>query len=361
MQILFITRKYPPSVGGMETYSKFLYEAMHEQDSNVTLWKPRIDIRGRPSLLEMCRFFLTNCVRLLIFGHRYDAVLLGDYAIAGLALFAKISSCGRMRTVVALHGNDLYFMRARSAKARVYSALSWIVTRSGALDAAVANSHAIREEARRNRIGPVTVVPLATPQVEIKREVIPRKAQLLFTGRLIAYKGLSWFMHAVWPRLDSRFELLVAGQIWDRSEYEAIRNNARVNYLGSVPYGELPALRASVMASIMPNVPPTATEQDEGFGLVALEAPAVGTPTIASACGGIPDAVCDGITGFLIPPLDADAWVLRLNDLLTWSDAEWQSFSDSAVRHVREHYNWQLVARRTLRVLHGLDAANLSP
>src|SRR5688572_6931764 len=143
MRTLFITRKYPPSIGGMETYSKFLYAAMQEQDPNVTLWKPRIDIHGRPSLLEMARFFLACCSRLLLTGHRYDAVLLGDYAIAGLAVVAKVASLGRTRTVVALHGNDLYFMRGRSLKARAYLALSWAVVRSGTLDAAVANSQAI--------------------------------------------------------------------------------------------------------------------------------------------------------------------------------------------------------------------------
>lgn len=360
MRTLFITRKYPPSVGGMETYSKFLYAALREQDSTVTLWKPRIDIQGRPSLFEIGRFFLASCARLLVTGHKYDAVLLGDYAIAGLAIVAKIASLGRARTVVALHGNDLYFMRGRSLKARVYASLSWVVTHSGALDAAIANSRAIRDEALRHNINPVTVIPLATPRVDLEQQSLPREARLLFTGRLIAYKGLSWFMRAVWPRLDSRFELLVAGEVWDQSEYESLQNQARVRYLGSVPYAELPALRASIIASIMPNVPPKATEQDEGFGLVALEAPAVGTPTVASACGGIPDAVADGITGFLLPPLDADAWVLRLNELLTWSEPQWRSFSDGAVRYVREHYNWHLVAQRTLGVLYDRDAKDLT-
>lgn len=352
MRTLFITRKYPPSVGGMETYSRFLYEAMLARDAGVDLYKPRVDIHGRPSMWELARFLVGACWRLLKDGRRYQSVLLGDYAIASLAIVAKVVSLGRIRTVVSLHGNDLYFMRGQSLPACAYRAMSWCVTRSGALDAAVANSHAIRDEGARHGIAPISVIPLATPSVDAS--IDPQQArqpQLLFTGRLIAYKGLAWFMAAVWPHLDPRWELLVAGQVWEEAEEKAIRDQPRVRYLGTLPYSELPPLRASVMACIMPNLPARADRQDEGFGLVALEAPAVGTPMVASACGGIPDAIANGVTGFLLPPLDAEAWVRQLEAILQWSQTQRAQFAVQAVQHIRDHYNWPLVARRTLAVL----------
>jgi glycosyltransferase involved in cell wall biosynthesis len=45
----------------------------------------------------------------------------------------------------------------------------------------------------------------------------------------------------------------------------------------------------------------------EGFGLVFLEAGAYGLPVVGSRCGGIPDAVIDGETGYLVDPADAEA------------------------------------------------------
>jgi glycosyltransferase involved in cell wall biosynthesis len=45
----------------------------------------------------------------------------------------------------------------------------------------------------------------------------------------------------------------------------------------------------------------------EGFGLVYLEAGAYGLPVVGSRCGGIPDAVIDGETGYLVDPADAEA------------------------------------------------------
>jgi len=45
---------------------------------------------------------------------------------------------------------------------------------------------------------------------------------------------------------------------------------------------------------------------EEPFGLVAAEAQAAGTPVIASARGGLPEVVRDGVTGFVVDPDDTD-------------------------------------------------------
>lgn len=351
MRILFVTRKFPPSVGGMETYSIELYRALQDIGCDVELRKPGADMLGRPSLFQMARFFASASWFLLRRARGFDVILLGDFALASLAPIARLASRGKARVVVSLHGNDLYFMRKRNAHARLYRLLARGVVASRAIDAAIANSTAIANEAARNGIEPVTVVPLATVLPPAAVMAAERGPLLVFTSRLIRYKGLSWFIREVWPHVDQRFELIVAGQVWDEAEHACLIGQPRVTYLGPVPYAALPALRARAVASIMPNVPPTDSEQDEGFGLVALEAPAVGTPTVASRCGGIPDAVAEGITGFLLPPLDATAWIETLNDLAQWTDARREAFSLEARRHIEEHYNWHLVARRTLAAL----------
>jgi glycosyltransferase involved in cell wall biosynthesis len=54
----------------------------------------------------------------------------------------------------------------------------------------------------------------------------------------------------------------------------------------------------------------------EGLGVSLLEAAACGVPIVASRAGGMPEAVEDGVTGFLIAPGDVDALADRLNRLL---------------------------------------------
>jgi glycosyltransferase involved in cell wall biosynthesis len=57
--------------------------------------------------------------------------------------------------------------------------------------------------------------------------------------------------------------------------------------------------------------------RNEAFGLVALESLAMGTPVVASAVGGLPEILADGLKSLLVPPDDARALASKLLDLLT--------------------------------------------
>ena len=308
----------------MEIYSKELYEALREIGADVQICKPENPILGRPSVFRVGIFFLSACWTLLRQRKSFDAVLIGDFCIASLAMVAKAFMPGSVRIAVALHGNDLYFMRKRTLLAAVYRWICTVVIASRSLDAAIANSRAIEQEALSRGMRHVSVVPLAThlPDLDVPTSS-GRRRSLLFAGRLIRYKGLSWFVSNVLPSLDPSLELLVAGEIWDESERACLNSDPRIHYLGPVPYEKL----------------------------AALESPAAGTPVIAAAVGGLPDAVAHGTTGFLLPPLDAAAWIHCVNDLLTWTPEQYAHFTRTARAHLAKCYNWHLVAHRTVAVL----------
>jgi phosphatidylinositol alpha-1,6-mannosyltransferase len=357
MRILFITRKFPPSIGGMETYSACLIRELSAEVEVADIFKPTVPMHGRPSLLELARLYASAAWHLLKHARGYDVVLLGDYALSSLALFAKAATAWRITTAVSLHGNDLYFMRKQSLVARTYTLVMTLVARSAIVDVAIANSHAIAREAALRRLTRVEVVPLGTDSPQGPLDVHRKPGQLLFAGRLIRYKGLSWFMREVWSRLPVGVSLVVAGPIWDPEEAESIHNVDRVTYLGALPPETIPRLRAESVACLMPNLLPMGEEQDEGFGIAALEGPAVGTPTLASATGGLLDAVAEGVTGFILPPLDAEAWAGRIREILDWSEADRERFAADAKQHVAAHFNWTLVAKRTVAVLREVSSA----
>ena len=74
---------------------------------------------------------------------------------------------------------------------------------------------------------------------------------------------------------------------------------AQVQLLGHVTDDEIATLYSAADAFVFPLVD---TPGDvEGFGMVAIEAAAHGTPTVAFDCGGVSDAVVNGQNGLLVP------------------------------------------------------------
>ncbi len=72
----------------------------------------------------------------------------------------------------------------------------------------------------------------------------------------------------------------------------------------------------------------------EAFGLAALEAMACGVPPVATRCGGVPELVDDGVTGFLEPVGDVEAQAHRVVELL--SDEQLYSKMSAQARHAAE-------------------------
>lgn len=82
-------------------------------------------------------------------------------------------------------------------------------------------------------------------------------------------------------------------------------------FLGWKSQLELATIYAQADVFAMPSL-------TEAFGVVFLEAMAAGLPVIGSSTGGIPEIICDGKNGLLVPPsspaLLADALIHILGD-----------------------------------------------
>lgn len=342
MRILFVTRKFPPSVGGMELYSEELFNALVRKGEDVTLFAPNPPIIGRPSATSLLFFFVKASIFIVRNARRAEVILFGDALLTPLAGIAKLSSRGNAATIVAAHGNDVYFAKKSGLPAAIYRAFLKQFARR--VDLLIANSADTRREAEALGFRHATRVPLATQPISISETPSTPERAILFAGRLIQYKGLAWFITEVLPRIDSRIQLLVAGPAWDAEEMAAVNECSRARYLGSLSREALIRLRMQVVACIMPNLPPPIAKQNEGFGLSALESAAAGTPVVASRLGGLVEAVIDGVTGFLIDPMDAAAFATCINNIANWDPVRRQQFSAVARETITERFTWDRVA-----------------
>ena len=144
---------------------------------------------------------------------------------------------------------------------------------------------------------------------------------VLHLSRLVPRKGADTLIRAAAELAPSRPKLVVliagAGRDHARLRSLAARLRAPVRFLGRVPDEDKAATYgvADVFAHVCRNR--WGGLEQEGFGIIFLEAAACGIPQIAGASGGAGDAVLDGVTGRVIdPPSDASAVARALGDFL---------------------------------------------
>jgi phosphatidylinositol alpha-1,6-mannosyltransferase len=89
------------------------------------------------------------------------------------------------------------------------------------------------------------------------------------------------------------------------------------------------------------------TPNVEGFGLVFLEAAACGVPAIGGRSGGVPDAVLDGVTGWLVDPSDEREITAAMLESLDQPE-ERQKRGRQAMERARSELTWEKMAEGIL-------------
>jgi glycosyltransferase involved in cell wall biosynthesis len=146
-------------------------------------------------------------------------------------------------------------------------------------------------------------------------------ATILFVGRLVERKGVSYLIDAVAqlpPAIRAR--LVVIGDGPDRPSLEARAHASGsvhpIEFRGWVTPAALDAAYRSATVFALPAVVDERGDT-EGLGMVLLEAMSYHVPVVTTALGGITDIVRDGENGVIVPPNDAQALATALERLVT--------------------------------------------
>jgi glycosyltransferase involved in cell wall biosynthesis len=343
--IRFVTRKWPPAIGGMETYSLKLSQALVQHAPVELIALPGRPDGSPPSVAALVAFGIRAAWKLVTTRDPRGAVHVADMASWPLALAARMRS-RRWRLALSAHGTDVSYPLRGGVKGSLYGAYLRLGARWLRPSVVIANSSATAECVQSYGFRRVAVVPLATDMRTLGPGGSP-DSFVLFAGRLVERKGCAWFIHNVLPRLPDRVSLKVAGTIWSESEGKAL-GEPRVDYIGPQDAEAMARLYAGALCVVVPNLE-LPNGEFEGFGLVATEASACGGIPLAAACGGLREAVIDGVTGFLLPPGEADAWAGKIADIAEWPPEVRQAFIKRSVAEAANLYSWTRVAEETYR------------
>ena len=322
---LFVTRKYPPRVGGMETLAAATARALESHyeltvfclgrsQRHLIWWLPWTAARTRKAVRRASRE-----------GRPIEAIVFGD----ALTYCALRPFLGRKIPdhLVMVMGLDLTFRFApyKRVLRRVLPRAPRVVAISRTTaDEALARGVAAE---RLRVVTPGVLDPESWPARtsesadQLRRRLgVDADASIVITvGRLVPRKGVKWFLEHVFSRLPDNVVYVIAGSGPDEAAIrDAVRAlgapGARVLQLGRVDDDLRAALYTGADLFVMPNMP--IGGDMEGFGLVAMEAATAGVLVVASDLEGIRDAVLEGETGVLCPPGDADRFVERISELL---------------------------------------------
>lgn len=333
--VRFITRKWPPAIGGMETYSVRLAAELAKRLPVDLMALPGRPSGREPTRLSLLLFGIKSAVRLLWSSEAW-VVHAGDIAVWPLAWIASLRH-PRSRIVLSAHGSDVRLAFRTGWRPWLYRL--YLKAGAGLLGKAriIANSEYIAGLARRTGFRNVRVVPLATDFSF--EENLPRR-DLLYGGRISRAKGLRFVVEQVLPQLPKTVRLRVAGTLWEESE-RGLLLHAQVDYLGSLPPAELASELGRAAAVLIP------TRESEGFGLVAIEAAACGAIVISSNHSGLAEVVREPI-GVAVDANDAAAWAAAISTVLAMSEEQRHRCSAAARAHVDRLFRWPRVAQETL-------------
>lgn len=313
--ILFITRKHPPAVGGMEQLSYQLTQGVAARTTaRIIAWG------GSQKLLPLFLIYATAASLWTILFQPVRVVHIGDIVLAPLGRLLQLLT--RRRIVVTAHGLDIIYPHPLYRRV--------VLPAARRLDHVVCISEHARNlclasgfDPARLSVIPVGIEPQTPPTLSGEEQaawlaewdLTPRPRRLLLTvGRLVRRKGVAFFIREVMPRLPDDFIYLVVGEGVEAANTRAAVAEAglerRVRLLGKLPPDALRAAYALADVFVMPNIP--VPNDAEGFGIVALEARAAGLPVIASALEGISDACAGEPDARLVPASDAEAFARAL-------------------------------------------------
>jgi len=273
-----------------------------------------------------------------------------------IALIVKLISKNKPAIICTSHGGDLYSLNdpiSKSIKRYVINNVDKLTVVSSAMQDEILT---MVPEAKLPFIAPMgtDLQGLFSPN-----ELVPRKSnQLLFVGRLVEKKGLKYLLD-IMPKIIDLYPNILLNIVGTGPEQKNLENqvthlniNNNVQFLGRLSHKQLVKEYRKASISVFPFIEAVNGDQ-EGLGLVMIEAMGCGCPVIACDIPAVRDVIINGETGVLVEPKNVVELEQKVIFLMKRIDYR-QKISKNALTFVRKKFDWKPVSEKYKSIFQSL-------
>ncbi len=261
------------------------------------------------------------------------------------------AACRPIPVITTGHGADAFALNSpllRRLKRYIVGRSTCWTTNTGATAEAVDNAH-LGMNWKIIPMGVDTKHFGSGDAVSLRKDLDPHTAVILFVGRLVEKKGVTYLLRALAqsaPSLCEKVKLWIVGDGDERarleSESRALGLQDVVRFWGRIDNQRLPDFYAAADVFVGPSVEAESGDA-EGQGVVFIEAFSAGVAAIGTRVGGIPEVIEHHRNGLLVEPKSAEQLQQAIDSLLADRDLA-KRLGERARRDAKLKYDWPVVA-----------------
>jgi phosphatidylinositol alpha-1,6-mannosyltransferase len=372
---LFVTNDFGPRAGGIETFIIGLIErlpkssiivytsAQDDSDAYDANW---LRDYGVEVIRDKAKILLptprvNRAVARIVKQREIKVIALGAAAPLGW-MSSTLRKAGAERIVALTHGHEVWWAKVfpfSLIMRRIGTTTDCLTYLGEFTRAAISKALTTKSAAAMQKIAPgIDIEHFKPVDATALRQTLglTEKRVIVSVGRLVHRKGQDFLIESM-PQILKQVpdaHLLLVGQGPYREHLEKlVRKHSlqkAVSFIGRIQYTELPGYICVGDIFAMPSRSRFAGLEVEGLGIVYLEASACGLPVIAGESGGAPDAVIEGVTGFVVDGTNTEQIAKRAVELLL--DEKLRISMGSAGRAwIEKEWRWQIWAGKFSELL----------
>ena len=374
--ICIITEEFRPSLkGGIATWSTELAGYLNKQNYNLNVYLKKrggisksFNIENLPYKLNLISgrdwaYFKKWYIALSLFNYlrkkNKPIIFSTNWELSqGLINYKKYF---QFSLITVLHGLEVTRLKSKKYKKKIKDFEKTLLLS----DRVISVSNFTKDRAKSiisinkeidvipNFVNTENFYPIDKKNLMYKYNLDEQDIVLLSLSRLVRRKGhfLAIDLIKNLTKKYSRIKYLIAGVGDVKYEFELKNYVKRLNlskyiyFLGYINEDEKNILYNLCHLFLMTSLPTDKEGNSEGFGITFLEANACGKPVIGTRVGGIPDAIENGVNGYLINPNSSDELKKIVTKLLD-NDSLYSTISKNSINHVKNNFDVNLIGKK---------------